>query len=152
MEFEQVLASRRSVRAFQTRTLTQEQMDKLLWAAGRAPSAGNLRPCRFFPVTDRDTKWELAGAANQGFVEEAPLVLVIASSLRTSASKYAQRGRTLYAIQDAAAAAENVLLMAVNLGLGACWIGAFDEDAVARILDLDPDLRPTVLIPVGYPR
>jgi nitroreductase len=56
----------------------------------------------------------------------------------------------LYSIQDTAAAIENMLLAATALGLGTCWVGAFDEEEAARALHLVRDLRPLALIPAGY--
>ena len=59
--------------------------------------------------------------------------------------------RELYCIQDTAAAIENILLAATAYGLGACWVGAFDEEATASVLELEQELRPVALIPIGYP-
>lgn len=61
------------------------------------------------------------------------------------------RGRTLYCIQDTAAAAQNIHLAAYSFGLGTCWVGAFDEDEARRILRIPLGVRPVALIPVGYP-
>jgi len=65
--------------------------------------------------------------------------------------RYGQRGKDLYSICDVSAAVENILLMAYSQGLGAVWVGAFDEEEVANILDLPENLRPIAIIPVGYP-
>src|SRR3990170_390322 len=65
--------------------------------------------------------------------------------------KYGPRGRDLYALQDAAAATENLLLAAHAEGLGSVWIGAFDEGAVVRLLDLPRHVRPVALLPIGEP-
>jgi nitroreductase len=64
---------------------------------------------------------------------------------------YGERGRSLYCIQDTAAVTQNILLASHSLGLGTCWIGAFDEEAVKSIVKTPDDMRPVVMIPIGYP-
>jgi nitroreductase len=83
-------------------------------------------------------------------LSEAPLVIVACLDRRI-AERYGERGERLYAIQDVAASLMNMLLVAHDRGLGTVWIGSFDEDAVARVLDLPGHLRPVALVPVGYP-
>lgn len=77
-------------------------------------------------------------------------MIVVSSDLEIVAAKYGERGRNLYAPQNCAAAVENILLAAIALGLGACWVGAFDEETAKQILDLPNNVRPMVLIPIGY--
>lgn len=94
----------------------------------------------------------LAGAAlNQSFIEQAPLVIAVCADLDLCQRAYGLRGRDLYSIQDTAAATQNILLAAVAEGLGACWVGAFDEARVGAALELDRGLRPLALIPLGRP-
>jgi len=68
-----------------------------------------------------------------------------------SATKYGPRGRELYCLQDTAAAAQNILLAATDRGLGSCWVGAFDERAIARVLEVPRIWRPVALIALGRP-
>lgn len=152
----QVIATilgRVSVRRFEERPLTDEQVNSLLEVMRRAPSAGNLQPWRFAVVRSRPAREALARAAGrQAFVGQAPVVFVISVVPAESARYYGERGRTLYCIQDTAAAVQNLLIAAEALGLGAVWVGAFDEDQVARIIGLNPGVRPVALVPVGHPR
>jgi nitroreductase len=67
-------------------------------------------------------------------------------------ASYGRRGREFYCLQDAAAAVEHILLLAVDHGLGACWVGAFNENEVSRILNLPPYIRPVAIIPIGCPK
>jgi nitroreductase len=60
------------------------------------------------------------------------------------------RGKTLYCIQDTAAAIQNIHLTAYSLGLGTCWIGAFREEEARKILKIPEGVRPVAMIPVGY--
>ncbi|MBU0495409.1 MAG: nitroreductase family protein [Chloroflexi bacterium] len=152
MDFGETIAARRSVRRFTDQDVTDEQVQRLLQAAVRAPSAGNLQPWHFLVVRDADVRQELAGAAyGQGFVAEAPVVIAVCAEPSRSAVRYRRRGEELYCLQDTAAAAAHILLAAVALGLGACWVGAFDESAAARALHLRPGQRPVILLPIGYP-
>ena len=152
MDFWQAMEARQSVRAFdQQRDVSPDAVTRLLHAATRAPSAGNCQPWHFFVVRDQETKRALARAAlNQWFIGRAPVVIVVCADPERSARRYGDRGRHLYSIQDTAAATENLLLAAVASGLGACWVGAFDEDAAEEALDLSSHLRPVAMVPIGY--
>ncbi len=77
------------------------------------------------------------------------MIAVVAAPLELS--PYGRRGRELYCLQDTAAAVQNVLLAAHEMGLGTCWVGAFDDEAVARALGLKRGERPVALIPIGVP-
>lgn len=153
MDFWEVINRRRSIRAYESdRPVSQEVIRQLLEAAIRAPSAGNRQPWHFVVVRDGATRARLASAAyGQHFVAQAPVVIVVCADPGRSAARYGARGRELYCLQDTAAATENLLLAVVALGLGACWVGAFDERAAASTLRLEPHLRPVALIPIGYP-
>jgi nitroreductase len=79
------------------------------------------------------------------------VAIVVCADAEQSAGRYAQRGRELYCLQDTAAAVEHILLTAVALGLGSCWVGAFDEGEAARVLDLPDRRRPVAILPIGKP-
>lgn len=153
MEVREAIQRRRSVREFvPDRPLGEGELGELLEAATWAPSAGNAQPWRFIVVRDRALREALALAAGgQEFVSQAPVVIVVCADLARARQAYGERGVSLYCLQDTAAAIQNIHLTAVSLGLGTCWVGAFDEGAVAELLRLVRDLRPVALIPVGYP-
>jgi len=147
----QTIAKRRSIRAFKRDQVPSEALLQILEAARSAPSAGNRQARDIIVVRDRAVKRALAEAAlDQEFIEEAPIDLVFCINPRRSAQRYGERGRNLYCILDAAASAENALLAAHALGLGTCWIGAFHDNAVARILGLPSDMRVVAIVPLGY--
>jgi nitroreductase len=89
-------------------------------------------------------------ALNQKFVEEAPIVIVVCADEAQSSRGYGSRGATLYCIQDTAAATQNVLLAAHALDLGACWVGAFQEESVKKALNMPLNIRPVAIISVGH--
>ena len=141
-----------SCREFLPDPVPREFIEAMLEAAVWAPNGGNLQPWRFVVVLSPAHRRALAHAAyGQSFVAAAPAVIVICAVPEESARHYGQRGRELYCLQDTAAATENLLLAATQLGLGSCWVGAFDERAVARGLDLPDGWRPVAMIPVGFP-
>lgn len=150
--FEAIL-KRRSIRAFDpTKTITNEQIEKLLEAARWAPSAGNKQDWYFVVVKDQKVRSQLAAAAlGQESVAQAPVVIVACADFSQIRSRYGERGEELYTIQDVALATYNIWLTATEMGLGAVWIGAFDEKEAAKILDLSQNLRPLALLPFGYP-
>lgn len=152
MEFSEVISKRRSVRHFNTRlVVTDQDVTALLEAAVAAPSAGNIQPWRFFVVRTPEARERLAGALAQRWAAAAPVVIVVAVDPRPCAARYKDRGEQLYAIQDTAAAVENILLAAVDRGLASCWIGAFDERAVAEAVGIPSPVSPIAVLPVGYP-
>jgi nitroreductase len=153
VEFWQVLEERHSVRNFDpSADVPAETVERLLQAAIRAPSAGNRQPWHFYVVRDPAVRQGLADAAwGQSFVAQAPVAIVVCANADQSAGRYGDRGRVLYCLQDTAAATEHILLAAVALGLGSCWVGAFDEDYAARVLDLPRQHRPVAILPIGKP-
>lgn len=151
MEFRDVIAARRSVRHFDTkRNVSRVDLDSLIEAAHLAPTAGNIQPWRFFVVTSREARERLAEALHQRWAAAAPAVIVVAVDPRPSYARYGDRGAKLYAIQDTAAAVEHILLAAVDRGLASCWIGAFDERAVAAAIGVGEPVTPVAVLPVGY--
>jgi nitroreductase len=151
MIFDEVLLGRRSIRNYESRSISRDLVLRLLEAAEMAPSAGNLRARRYFVVTKQEIRKALAiSAYGQSQAEEAPVLIVICSDLERSRRRYGDRGN-LYSIQDATAATMCLLLKAFDLGLGACWIGAFDEEIIKETLDLGDSIVPIALISLGWP-
>jgi nitroreductase len=152
VDFWRVIEERHSVRDFDAgRDVSPERVQRILGAAIRAPSAGNCQPWHFVVVRSERTKDLLAEAAyDQRFIAEAPVVIVVCADPARSAWRYGSRGVQLYCLQDTAAATEHILLAVTALGLGACWVGAFDERAASQALSLPSDLRPVAIVPIGY--
>lgn len=151
MEFADVIRKRRSVRHFNSKLeVSDADVRALLDAAVAAPTAGNIQPWRFTVVRSREARERLASALSQRWATAAPVVIVVSVDPRPCAARYGDRGEYLYAIQDTAAAVENMLLTAVDLGLASCWIGAFDEAAVRDSLGIHAPVTPVAILPVGY--
>ena len=148
----EIIKGRRSVRKFKPDPVPEEELREILEAATCAPSAGNTQEWRFIVVRDPGLKRELAAAAmEQRFLSEAPVVVVVCADLERIRRAYGERGVNVYALQDTAAATQNLLLAAHAKGLGACWVGAFSEVQVREALGLGQMMRPLALVPLGYP-
>ena len=152
MDLLDAIAKRRSVRTYKKQDLPQGTVEKLLEAARQAPSAGNVQPWEFVVASTQKTKMDLSQAAyGQKSLQEASVVIVVCADEKRAAESYGERGRTLYCLQDTAAAIQNILLTACSFGLGSCWIGAFKEDEIRKVINAPKEMRPIALIPVGYP-
>jgi len=151
MDVLEAIKGRRSIRAFKSQEISEEIVEKLIDTAMWAPSAGNIQPWEFIIVRKPEIKRRLAEAAlDQSFIEEAPVVIVVCANENRSSQGYEMRGKTLYCIQDTAAAIQNLHLAAYSFGLGTCWIGAFKEEEAREILKIPYGIRPVAIIPVGY--
>jgi len=151
MDVLEAIKGRRSIRAFKGEDVSEEIVEKLVDAARWAPSAGNIQPWEFVIVRKAKIKRRLAEAALwQSFIEDAPVVIVVCANEARSSQGYGARGKTLYCIQDTAAAIQNILLAAYSLGLGTCWVGAFREEETKGILKIPDGIRPVAIIPVGH--
>ncbi len=147
-----IFKKRHSVRNFLSTGVSRDDLEEILQAADSAPSAGGLKAREVVTTMDDPIKRRLVTASyNQEFIFEAPVVLVFFAVPGCSAMKYGGRGEELYALQDATIAASFAWLQAVALGLGAAWVGAFDDDEVIKIMDAGRGLRPVCIMPIGYP-
>lgn len=153
MDVFEAMAKRRSIRQFHPdRPVDEATVRRILDAAVAAPSAGNGQNWRFVVVRDPAIKKRLAfEAGHQRFIDECPVVIVVCADLDGAEQGYGERGRLTYALQDTAAAIENMLLAITSLGLGSCWVGAFNESVAAEILGLPQGLRPVAMLPIGHP-
>lgn len=152
MKVIEAIKNRRSIRNFiPDKEISHRQLNILLEAARWAPSAGNLQSRFFIIVRSRALKKIIADLAHgQDFIISASVVIVICADIRKAEASYGKRGRKLYAIQDASAAAQNILLTAEELGLSGCWIGSFAEQQLKKILNINQGLRPVCLLALGY--
>ncbi len=151
MDLFEVIKTRQSVRAYQAKEVETDKLNTILSTLLKAPSAGNLQAFKVYLVRDAKRKLALAAAAlNQEFLAQAPVVLVFCADRERSASRYHKRGEQLYSLQDATIAVAYAQLAAVALGLSTCWVGAFDEAHVARIMEVPPGQHPIAMLPIGY--
>jgi nitroreductase len=149
MDVFEAIKIRRSVRSYLNRPVEEDKLKKILEAARLAPSASNRQEWRFVVVKDKSTRQELSKAAkNQKFVQEAPVVIACCALTNNHIMTC---GQLCYPI-DVAIAIDHMTLAAVELGLGTCWVGAFFEDQVKKILNIPQEIRVVELLALGYPK
>ena len=153
MDFFGVVRTRRSIRKFSVKPVADTKVRRLLEAANRAPSAGNLQAYEVHVVKNARLRERLdVASGNQGVVAQAPVVLVFCAVPNRSAARYGARGEQLFCIQDATIACAYAQLAATALGLASVWIGAVQEpEVVKEALQLDGGLWPIAFLPIGYP-
>jgi nitroreductase len=151
MDFFEAVKARHSIRAFQSRPIEEEKMNRIIETVNLAPSAGDLQAYEIVVVKDSRRKNELVRAAGgQSFLSEAPVCLVVLAYPERSSRKYGRRGSELYCLQDATIATAYAQLAISALGLGSAWVGAFDEEAVAKVVEAPRSKRPIAILPIGY--
>ena len=148
MDVYEAIATRKSVRAFADRDVPEAVMSRLLEAARLAPSASNRQEWRFVVVRDKPTRQKLMEAAKgQRFVGQAPVVIACCAETDQHVMTCGQK---CYPI-DVAIAIDHMTLVAVEEGLGTCWIGAFYANQVREILGIPEDVPVVELLTLGYP-
>ena len=138
MELKEAIERRKSIRQYRPDPVPEDVLDGILERARRAPSAGGLRAYRAVVTRARLTRYE------------APASVVVCALPERSGERYGDRGRGLYAVQDATIYAAYVQLLATDAGLDTCWVGAFHEYRVKQALGLGEDERPVAVLTVGY--
>jgi len=148
---DQLLGRRRMIRKFRPDPVSDEVVRRIVRTARRAPSAGHTQPWNYVVVREAAIRRRLARAAlGQMFVADAPVVIVPCADRARSRSRYGSEGDR-YAIIDTAFSSLLLLLAIVEEGLGACFVGAFYEDQVSKLLQLPEPVRPLAVVPVGVP-
>jgi len=152
-DFFETVRHRHSVRKYHAdMPVEDEKMHAILEMACAAPTAGDLQSYRIIVVRSPEVRDALCRAAkDQDFLCQAPVSLVFCADTERAAQEYGERGRSLYAVQDATIAAAYAQLAIVAAGLATTWVGYFDETQVSQILDLKTGEKPIAIICVGYP-
>ncbi|MFW9938193.1 MAG: nitroreductase family protein [Candidatus Thorarchaeota archaeon] len=136
------LKSRRSIRNYQDKTISEKEINVILEAGRWAPSASNRQPWEFIVIKDREFINKIAKAASYGrFIKQASVVIAIIGKTKISPKWY---------IIDTALVTMNMMLMAYSMGIGTCWIGAMDRDKAKKILELHNDDYVATILPFGY--
>ncbi len=153
MDVEEAVINRRSVRNYLVdKSISHETIARILDVARFAPSSGNLQNWKVVIVSDPGKKEGLATAAlKQKWITAAPVLLVVCNNLADVKRLYKDRGEFLYSIQNVAIFVQNILLVARSFGLGTCWVGAFDPEAVKMALRIPEGVEPEAIIALGYP-
>ena len=151
MQFIELVKKRQSIRSYNNKPIPRAHLTMCLETARLAPSACNAQPWHFIVIDDRAILDEVPGFHPYAkFLQDAPVAICVCGDLEREKNKGLD-----YWVLDCAAAAENILLAAHSLGLGACWIGIHPrierKEALGQLLKLPQHVIPFCLIALGYP-
>ncbi|MBI2650118.1 nitroreductase family protein [Candidatus Woesearchaeota archaeon] len=145
------IRTRRSIRKYKDKDVPWDNVVEILQAGKYAPFAGNIFNVKFIVVKNEDKRKAIAEASVQQYwMQDAPIHIVTIGEPEKAERYYGTRGTRLYTIQGAAAAIENMLLTAHSLGLGSCWVGAFDEEEIRRLCNLPEHVNVQGIVTIGY--
>ncbi|MDD5626501.1 MAG: nitroreductase family protein [Patescibacteria group bacterium] len=147
MDVTQAIRERRSIRRYKADPVPEEKLNKILEAARLAPSAHNAQDWKFIVVRNTEIRKKISIVANQSFIAEAPVVI---AAVALNPKSLMSCEVPAYAV-DLAIAVEHMALQATAEGLGACWIGSFDQKKVEAILKVPEKYKIVALLPIGVP-
>lgn len=145
MDVTSAIRERRSVRAYQATPVEEEKIIRILEAGRLSPSAKNRQEWKFIVVRERETREQLA--QGKKFVAEAPVIIVACATEAEYVMFCGQPAGTV----DTSIAFAYMILQAHELGLGTCWLGAFNAAEVKRTLGIPPHVQVVAMTPLGYP-
>ena len=148
MEFTELVKKRYSVRAYKSDPVEEDKLHQVLEAARLAPTAANRQPFQIIVVHTTGRETELGRLYGRDWFVQAPLIICACGM---PAKSWVRSDGKNYNDVDVAIAMDHLVLAAANLGLGTCWIAAFDPAAVREVLGLPDDVEPIALTPLGYP-
>lgn len=144
MDVFETVQKRKSIRAYNSTPVPEEDLRKILEAARLAPSSGNIQPWHFIVVKDLEKREAMAKTGRYArFLAESPVVIVGCGDQKASPRWY---------MVDVAIAMQNMALTATGIGLGTCWIGSFSENKVRNLLKIPENFKIIALMALGYPR
>lgn len=150
MEFYEVIRTRRSVRSFKKDSIPKEVLNRVLDASRVAPSGSNRQPWKFILVKDETLKQKMISACDhQKFIADAPLI-VVACGQKLSFNRGGYM-KEMSMLIDVSIAFTHLILAARAEGLGTCWIGAFNNDEIKKLLQVAEGYEVVAATPLGYP-
>jgi nitroreductase len=149
MEYSQLIAYRSSVRAYLSTPVEEEKLLQVLEAARLAPTAANRQPFQLIVMHTAGREAELGRIYRRPWFVQAPLMIAVCAI--SSQAWVRESDRFNARLIDSAIVADHLILAAANLGLGACWIAAFNEEAARQVLGLPAEVEPVIFTPLGYP-
>lgn len=147
MDFGRLAAERYSVREFAPTPVEEEKLRKILEAARVAPTAVNFQPQKLYVVKSPEALARLTAIRP---VFGAPLAVIVCYDDTRSWKNSRDAGHDSGEV-DAAIVTTHMMLQAWELGIGSCWIGAFQPSAVAEAFGIPANEHPVAILPLGYP-
>lgn len=147
MELYKVMQNRYSVRAYKPDVVEDEKLERVLDAAILAPTACNRQPFQLLVLHTRGREEELRRIYHREWFVQPPLIIAVVALPEQA---WSRRDGVNYAVVDATIAFDHLILAATDLGLGTCWIAAFDPQAAREVLGLPENAEPVAFTPLGY--
>ena len=148
MDFSNLSLQRYSVREYKSDPVDENKLQQVLEAARLAPTAANRQPFQLIVIHTAGRQDELKRLYHREWFSQAPIVIGICA---LPGPAWVRRDGKNYADVDATIAMDHLILAATDLGLGTCWVAAFDPAAAREILRLPHDVEPVAFTPLGYP-
>jgi nitroreductase len=160
MEFDKIIKDRVSIRKYQKRNIDESQLNYILKCGHAAPTAGNVQPWEFIVVKDTAMKRKIVDTTyvgnqknafkHQEWLMDAPVFIIVCANKDRVIAKYGEESMKKLIYLDCSASVENMLLAAVDLNLGSCYISGFKENELSQALQLPSSFEVIAFIPIGY--
>ena len=148
MQFTELATKRYSVRSYKADSVEDDKLQSVLQAARLAPTAANRQAFRLIVILTKSRESELLRIYNRSWFVQAPVVICICAIPNEA---WVRSDGKNYSDVDAAIVMDHLVLAATDLGLGTCWIGAFDPVAAREVLGIPEQVDPIAFTPLGYP-
>jgi nitroreductase len=148
MQFMQLVRKRYSVRSYKPEPVEDDELQSVLEAARLAPTAANRQAFRLIAILTKNREAELLRIYSRPWFVQAPVVICICAIPNEA---WVRSDGKNYSDVDAAIVMDHLVLAATDLGLGTCWIGAFDPVAAREALAIPEQVNPIAFTPLGYP-
>ena len=149
MDYSELIAARYSVRAYRSDPVEDEKLRAVLEAARSAPTAANRQPFQLIVMHTAGREAGIGKIYRRPWFVQAPLVIAVCAI--SSLAWVRESDRFNARLIDAAIVADHLILAAANLGLGTCWVAAFNVEAARSVLGLPNEAEPVIFTPLGYP-
>ncbi len=150
MSFQDLIRNRYSVRAYKPDLVPDDLLAKILEAGRLAPTAANKQPFRVIVIHTAGREAELRRIYHREWFTQAPLIVCVCT-VRAEAWQRAMYDGKSHADVDATIVMDHMILAAAELGLGTCWIAAFNPAAAREILEIPDEAEPVLFTPLGFP-
>ena len=151
MKTEEAINSRRSIREFSNKPVKFGLIMEAIDSANQSPFAGNINNLKYLIVEKQENKKYIAEFSQQLWINESSWIIIVCSESEKLEQLYGEKG-IIYGKQQAGAAIENMLIKITDIGLGACWVGAFSEKEIKSHFKIPNKWTVEAIIPIGYPK
>ena len=149
MELNTVIKKRKSIRSFKRKNVNWRRAIDAIEAAIQNPFAGNINNIKYIIIEEKETIKEISKLAEQVWISESPLLIIICSDDSKLEDLYGERGR-IYSKQQAGAVIQTILLKLTDMKIDSCWVGAYTDEILKQKLNIPQHIQVEAIIPIGY--